>query len=192
MNHWGIDAVNPALPPAKTEETIIPNPFAPLALVAAIAAGLLATPATAQSVRVLGEHNAWSAYATTESEGRICFVLSRPTATEPASSGTGGAYFYITHRPAQAIRSEINLVAGYQFAAGSVATLSVGGQGFELYTEGDAAWLADPGEAGAAVQAIRAGSSMVIEGTAASGETVRQRFSLSGATAATTDINGAC
>lgn len=165
---------------------------ASLAAIAMITAGLIAMPATAQSVRVLGEHNAWSAYATTESEDRICFVLSRPTSTEPTPSGFADAYFYITHRPSQAIRSEINLVAGYEFAAESVATLSVGGQSFDLFTQGDAAWLADPSQAGAAVGAIRAGSSMVIEGTALSGETVRQTFSLSGATAATGDIDGAC
>lgn len=165
--------------------------FAPV-VAAAIVACLPALPAAAQSVRVLGEHNAWSAYATTESEGRICFVLSRPTSTEPAISGLGEAYFYITHRPAQSIRSEINIVAGYQFAADSVATLSVGGQNFNLFTQDDAAWLADPSQAGAAVQAIRAGSTMTVTGTALSGETVRQTFSLSGATAATGNIDSAC
>lgn len=157
----------------------------------ALALMLAASPAAAQSVRVLGEHNSWSAYATTETEGRICFVLSRPTQTTPAQGG-GDAYFYITHRPARAIRSEINLVAGYQFAAGSVARLTVGARSFDLYTEGDAAWLADPAQADAAVAAIRGGSTMVVEGTALSGETVRQTFSLAGATAATGAIDGAC
>lgn len=166
--------------------------IAPIAVIAMIAAGFAALPAAAQSVRVLGEHNAWSAYATTESEGQICFVLSRPTTTEPVPQGGDEAYFYITHRPAQGIRNEINLVAGYEFAPESVATLSVGGQSFDLFTQGDAAWLADPSRAGAAVGVIRAGSSMVIEGTALSGETVTQTFSLSGATAATGDIDKAC
>ena len=166
--------------------------FAPLPVIAIIASSLWAMPASAQSVRVLGEHNAWSAYATTESEGQVCFVLSRPNSTEPSTGASEDAYFYITHRPAQAIRSEINFVAGYQFAADSTATLSVGGQSFDLFTQADAAWLADPSQSGAAVQAIRAGSSMVIEGTSLAGQAVRQTFSLSGATAATGDIDGAC
>lgn len=163
-----------------------------LPVIAVTLLGLWSMPATAQSVRVLGEHNAWSAYATTESEGQICFVLSRPSSTEPSAGASGDAYFYITHRPAESIRSEINLVAGYQFAPDSTATLSVGGQSFDLFTQDDAAWLADPSQSGAAVQAIRAGSTMVIEGTNAAGQTVRQTFSLSGATAATGDIDGAC
>lgn len=157
-----------------------------------LTAALVALPASAQSVRVLGEHEAWSAYASTQGEDQICFVLSQPTATEPRPAGYDEAYFYITHRPADSIRSEINLVAGYQFADESVATITVGAESFDLFTQGDAAWLADPSEAGAAVQAIRAGSSMVVEGAASSGETVRQTFSLSGATAATDEINAAC
>lgn len=163
-----------------------------LPAIAAIALGLWSLPAAAQSVRVLGEHNAWSAYATTESEGQICFVLSRPTSTEPGAAVSGDAYFYITHRPAQNIRSEINLVAGYQFAPDAAATLSVGGQNFALFTQDDAAWLADPSQSGAAVQAIRGGSTMTIEGTSLAGQTVRQTFSLSGATAATGAMDGAC
>ena len=57
--------------------------FANIVTLAAIVTGACLSPALGQSVRILGEHNAWSAYATTESAGQICFVLSRPTATEP-------------------------------------------------------------------------------------------------------------
>jgi hypothetical protein len=68
----------------------------------------------------------------------------------------------------------------------------VGGQNFALFTQDDAAWLADPSQSGAAVQAIRGGSTMTIEGTSLAGQTVRQTFSLSGATAATGAMDGAC
>ena len=144
----------------------------------AVLTAFVAQPAHAQSVRVLGEHNAWSAYETTESTNRICFVLSRPTATEPATVTAEDAYFYITHRPALDIRSEINLV--------------VGDQQFALLTQDDAAWLAAPSQAQTATQAIRAGATMTITGTTPDGQTVTQTFSLSGATAASTDIDEAC
>ncbi len=162
-----------------------------LAFLATLACSL-AAPAMAQSVRVLGEHNAWSAYATGDGSSQICFSLTRPTSTEPQPAGLGDAYFYVTHRPGETIRNEINLVAGYEFAAESEATLSVSGQNFTLFTQDDAAWLADPAQATAATSAIRAGSTMTVEGRAASGGTVTQTFSLSGATAASGDIDGAC
>lgn len=166
--------------------------FARSATLALLALSGLLSPALGQSVRILGEHNAWSAYATPEGAGQICFVLSRPTATDPAPAGYGDAYLYITHRPAQGIRSEINLVAGYQFAPGSTATLAVGGQDFALFTENDAAWLSDPAQSGAAVQAIRAGSTLTVTGTSVDGQSVQQTFSLSGATAAGRAADDAC
>lgn len=164
----------------------------PKLLLAMLAASLICGPAAAQSVIILGDHNAWSAYATTESAGQICFVLSRPTTTEPEPEGFEEGYFYITHRPSEGIRSEINLVSGYEFAPDSTATMTIGSQSFELFTAGDAAWLADPGQSGTAAQAIRAGATMVIEGTSQRGVRVRQSFSLSGATAASREIDSEC
>ncbi|MBN15445.1 MAG: hypothetical protein CMJ15_09540 [Pelagibacterium sp.] len=166
--------------------------FANIVALAAIVTGVWLSPAVGQSVRILGEHNAWTAYATAESAGQICFVLSRPTSTEPIPAGFTEAYFYITHRPAQGIRSEINLVSGYQFAPESSATLTAGSQDFELFTEGDAAWMADPSQSANAVQAIRAGSTMSVTGTSADGQSIRQTFSLSGATAAGRSMDEAC
>ena len=68
----------------------------------------------------------------------------------------------------------------------------VGSQDFELFTEGDAAWMADPSQSANAVQAIRAGSTMSVTGTSADGQSIRQTFSLSGATAAGRSMDGAC
>lgn len=161
--------------------------FAALALTVALTA-----PAFGQSVRILGDHNRWSAYATTESAGRICFALSIPTSVEPRPDGYTEAHFYITHRPAEGVRTEVNLVAGYNFAPDTPAVLSVGGQSFSLFTRGDAAWLADPSQTDEAVRAIRAGSTMTIEGTSDRGIKIRQVFSLSGATAASRSIDAAC
>src|SRR5690554_5125758 len=104
-------------------------------LLPAVLVAVIGQPAAAQSVRVLGEHSAWSAYATTQSSDQICFVLSRPTATEPQPAGFSGGYFYITHRPGQGVRSEINVVAGYGFAPGTEARLTVGTQAFALFTQ---------------------------------------------------------
>ncbi|MCD7058367.1 invasion associated locus B family protein [Pelagibacterium xiamenense] len=163
-----------------------------LLLTVMVCAGMAPLGAAAQSVRVLGDHNAWSAYATTESAGQICFILARPSSTEPTPEGYTEGYFYITHRPSAGIRSEINLVAGYDFAPDSQAVMRVGGQEFPMFTQADAAWLADPSQTQAATAAIRAGSTMTVEGTSLRGIKVTQTFSLSGATAASREIDNAC
>lgn len=167
----------------------LPSKFGALAL-SALAVFVPLMPAAAQSVQILGEHNAWTAYATPAGANRICFILARPSSATPPSATD--AYFYITHRPDQAVRSEINIVSGYTFASGSQASLTVGAQSFALFTEEDAAWLADPAQTEAANQAIRAGSTMQVAGTNASGEAITQSFSLMGATAASREIDTAC
>jgi hypothetical protein len=163
----------------------------PAVLGIAIAA-LLTAPALAQSVRLIGEFRSWSAYSATEQTGPVCFALTRPTEITPQPDGFSGAYLYLTNRPSIGVRNELNLVAGYNFAADTPATATVSGQTFELFTDKDAAWLKNPSQNDNLAGALRAGSSVVIEGTSDNGIKVSQTFSLSGATAASRAIEGNC
>jgi len=165
---------------------------------ARIAAGVLAFgiscsfPASAQSVRLIGDFRDWSAYATSEGAGALCFALSKPRDINPIPDGYTEAYLYLTNRPAESIANEFNLVAGYAFAPDSPATVTVSGQSFDLFTENDAAWLLDPAQSGNLASAMRAGSELVIEGTSDKGIKIAQTFSLSGATAASRAIESDC
>ena len=116
--------------------------------------------------------------------------MTKPKTSDPATEGQ--AYLYITNRPGEDVVSEFNVVAGYTFQTGSVATVSVGGQNFALFTQGDAAWLDDSGQSAALAAAIRAGSALTIKGTNAAGTQVIQNYSLSGATAAQQAIGAEC
>ena len=158
-----------------------------LALALVLAMGL---PAMAQSARVLGDFRDWSSYAADDGSGTICFAMTKPKTSDPAVEAQ--AYLYITNRPGEDVAGEFNVVAGYTFQTGSVATVSVGGQSFSLFTQGDAAWLDDSGQSAALAAAIRAGSALTIQGTNAAGTQVIQNYSLSGATAAMNAIDAAC
>jgi hypothetical protein len=157
--------------------------------VAALAALLaLVGAADAQSVRLIGDYRDWSAYSASEGAGALCFAMSKPTEVSPTPDGYTAAYLYLTNRPGEGIRNEFNLVAGFNFAPDQPATLSVGGQTFELFTENDAAWLLDPALGDSLAGAMRAGSTLTIDGTSDRGIRVTQVFSLSGATAASRAI----
>ena len=147
--------------------------------------------AAAQSVRALGDFRDWSAYSASEGTGAVCFALSKPKEVVPTPDGFTEAYLYLTNRPAEAVRNEINLVAGFAFAPDTPATLTISGQSFDLFTEGDAAWLLDPSRNEDLAGVIRAGSLLTIEGTSDKGIRVVETFSLSGATAASRAI-GEC
>ena len=162
---------------------------AALALVASL---ILTVPASAQQVRLLGEHRAWSSYAANDAAGPVCFAMTKPERVTPTPDGYSQAYIYITNRPAENVTTEFNLVAGFAFQPDSKATIDVGGQVFNLFTQNDGAWLDDAGQSAELASAIRAGSSMMVEGTTAAGIKVTQNYSLSGATAAQQSIASGC
>jgi hypothetical protein len=163
------------------------------AMALALCASLILTAsASAQQVRLLGEHRAWSSYAANGATGAVCFAMTKPERVTPTPDGYSQAYIYITNRPAENVTTEFNLVAGFAFQPDSKATVDVSGQVFNLFTQNDAAWLDDAGQSAELASAIRAGSSMTVEGTTAAGIKVTQNYSLSGATAAQQAIQSGC
>ncbi len=160
--------------------------LAPFALFVAFAA----SPAAAQSVQALGEFRDWTAYSAAEGTGQVCFAMSKPTEVTPPVDGYTQGYLYLTNRPGEGVSNEINIVAGFDFAPDQPATLSIGGKAFDLFTQKDAAWLLDASQNDNLAGALRAGSTVVIEGTTAMGILVTQTYSLSGATAASKAIGG--
>lgn len=162
-------------------------------LVALLLAAGAAQPALAQSVKSLGDFRDWSSYAATATSGdNLCFAMSKPTSVDPSPQGYTQGYLYLTHRPSEGITNELNFVAGFTFKSDSKATIAVGDQTFSLFTDGDAAWLEDPQQSDTLAGAIRAGTTLKIVGTADSGDTITETFSLSGATAASHAIDAAC
>jgi hypothetical protein len=163
-----------------------------LAAAATAIAILLTAPAYAQSVKLIGEFRAWAAYSATDTAGPVCFALTRPTEVTPQPDGFTEAFLYLTHRPAQGVRNEMNVVAGFNFAPDTPATATVNGTVFQLFTAKDAAWLLNPSENENLAGALRAGSTVTIEGTSERGIKVSETFSLSGATAASNAIASDC
>jgi hypothetical protein len=160
-----------------------------------ISAALLASAssgALAQSVTSIGDFKDWSAYSASEGAGAVCFALSKPSSVDPSPDGYTQAYLYLTHRPSENVSNELNLVAGFEFAPDQPATLSVGGKTFDLFTQKDAAWLLDATKNDDLAGAMRAGQSVVIQGTTDKGILVEETFSLSGATAASKAIDAGC
>lgn len=161
-------------------------------LIAAALVLAAAAPVQAQSARVLGDFRDWSSYAADDGTGTLCFAMTKPKSTEPTPEGYGEAYIYITNRPGEDVVNEFNLVSGYTFQTGSMASVNVGGQSFALFTQADAAWLDDKEQSSSLAAAIRAGSTLTVEGTSASGTRIVQNYSLSGATAAQQAIGAEC
>lgn len=155
-------------------------------------AGLVAGPAWGQSAKQVGVYRDWTVYTATANSGPICFAVSKPVEVVPSPDGYTQAYLYLTHRPSEQIGNEINLVAGFTFAADQQVTMSIDGQTFAMFSKDDAAWLDDPGKNDGVAGAMRAGTNVEVDGTTDSGIKVKETFSLAGATAASKALDGAC
>ena len=149
-------------------------------------------PSFAQSVQSLGDYKAWSAFSTVRSATSICFIHSKPISVEPELAEIEQPFFYVTHRPGENVAYEMNLVAGFEFGTDSLATVTIGGSEYSLFTQGDAAWLEDPALSAEMASAMRRGNSMQVEGVNKSGARVTLTFSLSGATASMRKIDASC
>lgn len=145
-----------------------------------------------QSVKQLGTYRDWSAYSAAEGNGQICFAVAKPSEVVPQPDGYTQAYLYMTNRPAENVANELNLVAGFTFAADQPVTLTVAGQTFPLFAQADAAWLEDPAQGDSLAGQMRAGTTAVIDGTSDKGIKIQETFSLAGATAASKAISTGC
>ena len=165
---------------------------------AALAAGMLvltalaAAPAFAQSVKQIGSFHDWSAYSAASASGQICFAVAKPTEVTPSPGGYTQAYLYLSHRPAEQVSDELNLVAGFTMASDQPVTLTVAGQSFPLFAQADSAWLKDPTRNDELAGVMRAGTTAIIDATSDKGIKVRETFSLAGATAASKAIGAGC
>ena len=161
--------------------------------VAVLAQGLLTAPASAESKKLLGTFTDWDAFTLTTDEGQtICYVVSIPKDTAPKGVNRGQTYITVTHSPARKAYDEVNIIAGYPYAKNSEVTFNIDGDTKKLFTEGDAAWAYDSKADKDIVSALKAGANLTVTGQSTRGTTTRDKYSLSGFTAAHAAASRAC
>ena len=88
---------------------------------------------------------------------------------------------------------------GAQMSAGvhanftsSNVTATIDGRTYQMVTEGEAAWLAVEADEATFVEALKAGTKLVVKGTSKKGNNMSDTYHLSGVTAALGEIGKAC
>lgn len=161
-------------------------------LLTAAMALVLAGPALAQTPSSLGKYNDWTAWEYSGQNGKICYIYSKPSELLPKSLNHGDVSFFIRTSPAEGINHEANFVAGYAFEDNSTVTVKIDGKDFQMFTQGDSAWLVNAAEEADLLEAMRAGRSMTVTGKSRRGNETTYRYSLSGVTAASDKITNEC
>ncbi len=152
---------------------------------------LSAAPAFAQEVKLLQKYNEWSAY-TAESSGKVCFAVAQPKDSTPKNVRRGPIYFYVSHYPTDKVSGEISLKMGYPFAPGGKVTVTIGNEKFELFTKDEGAFVETPADESKLIEAMKAGSSMTVQGRSARGTNTSDNYSLSGTSDAFARIAQEC
>jgi len=167
--------------------------FAAVALVVMAWGG----PAAAQSPQNIGVFKDWNAFASDETDGKICFIASQPTASKYSQtvSGRDPAFFQITSIPTKTIHNEVSTIVGYTILTSADVTVDVDGTKFKMFLDAshpDTAW-AVPDQEAALVEALKKGTKMTVVGTSSPRKTlVTDSYSLSGISAALDKIAKEC
>lgn len=142
----------------------------------------------------IGTFNDWRAYVDGSDAKKICFIGSAPTKAEGKYTQRGQTYVLVTHRPGDKPPTigEVSVEAGYTYKPDSEVTADIDGKTFTLFTKNGNAWARDSQSDKVLVQAMRAGSQMVVKGASSRGTLTTDTYSLSGFTAAYESINKAC
>jgi invasion protein IalB len=158
---------------------------------------LTAVPAQAQTApKSLGTFDAWIAIELPEKSSKVCYMVARPTKSQPDGAKRGDILLTITHRPAAKQRDEVSFQSGYPYKPGAPVTLEVEKKKFEMFTRPETApegaWAQDTAMDKALVDAMRAGNTAVVKGVSSRGTETADTFSLAGFTKAYAEIGKAC
>jgi Invasion associated locus B (IalB) protein len=177
-------------PPLSIPATLL----APVAVVFALLPAALAPSPAAATVtpKKLGTFKDWSAHLLREKRGKVCYLYAEPKSQKGKYKRRGATFVQLAHRPAEKIRNEFSITAGYSYKKNSQVTVAIGKRRYKLFTVGDGAWARDRKTDLALVKAMKGGAKMVVSGTSQRGTRTVDTYSLLGFTAAYRAIERAC
>ncbi len=158
-------------------------------IVVAFVALAVAPAATAAEIDTLGVFRAWSAYRTATDGKPLCYMVGEPKKAEGKYTRRGKIYAFVTHRPAAKRLDEVSFDAGYTYKDGSDIKVGIGDRSFTLTPHQNTAWATDDKSM---IEAMKAGTTMIVRGVSSRGTNTKDTYSLLGFTAAYRAISKAC
>ncbi|WP_137391181.1 invasion associated locus B family protein [Rhodoligotrophos defluvii] len=164
-------------------------------LMAALAASALPRDVAAQTQnepQLLGDFNDWAAYTYNTQKGKVCYIVAKPSSSEPNNVKRDPIFLLVTHRTADKVRNEVSTIIGYPFKKDAPALVTIDGTNYEMFTNGDGGWFDSSTKDSQVVSAMKAGHKLTIKGTSWRGTETTDTYSLAGVTAAMKAIDQAC
>jgi hypothetical protein len=136
----------------------------------------------------------WNVF--TEESPKECWGVSKPKEMvntrdgQPVSVRRGDVLLFVTFRPGEA--GQISFTGGYPFASGSTVDVTIDGQPYQLFTDGEWAWPGSTADDAALLAAMKRGTTAVLKARSGRGTQTQDSFSLRGFTAAMEDAEKRC
>lgn len=134
----------------------------------------------------------WPLYKYQSGGLTVCFAATQPKSRTPRNLDASKAYFYVSSWPKEGVKAEISVKMGYELKKNSNVTIDIGSSSFKLFTDKENAFVADLADELKLIDAMKAGSSMVIKGTTAAGQPTEDVYSLAGTSAAFNAMADTC
>ncbi len=160
-----------------------------------LAGGILGLPVGTSAQpqpELIATHEDWDVYELMADGGKICYIASDPTESEPDVPGRSETWVLVTHRPSLKIKNEVGVIAGYEYQPDTSVTAIVDSKRFEMFTQADGAWLRTREEELQMVTDMKRGKRLTVVGQSSGGVTTTDKYSLFGFTAAHRDASKAC
>jgi invasion protein IalB len=187
MNETAGNRSRPPHPSAKKQETYR-TMRGLITTLASLMLAMTAVPALAQSATKMGQHGLWGTYSYQSKSGKVCYVLTMPKQSQPATLDHGAMYFFVSQRPGQAVAYEPQFIAGYQLKPGSKVSVTIGDKTFTMFPRGNSAWLENAAEEPLLIAAMKSGADMKVAAESGRGNETSYAFSLNGISAALSSI----
>jgi hypothetical protein len=166
--------------PAKPVQAS-PAAAKPAAKPAAAASQAATGPGGASLLASMGD---WGVYTAQAGRSKICYALSQPKDRLPKNLNRDPAYLFVSFRPAENVKNELALVLGFTAKDNGPASATIGTASYVLITKDANGWLKNPAEEGQAIAAMGKASSVVVKTLSVRGNSLTDRYSLSGFTSA--------
>ena len=171
--------------------TLLGRVFGAALIVATLPASFAMAQESDNRVAVTSDWNVF-----TEEEPKECWGVTVPKETvntrdgQPASVRRGDILLFVTFRPGKP--GEVSFTGGYPFAEGSTVGVTIDGNSYELFTDGEWAWPATPESDAQLLAAMKNGAQAVLTARSGKGTQTQDTFSLRGFTAAMTEAGDRC
>jgi len=154
--------------------------------------GMLAASLPAHALQLRETYKDWAVYVHEKGNNKTCFAISKPKDMEPKGVNRGEVFFYVSSWPTDKVQNEVSIKIGYPLAGEANPSATIGASQFNLFADGDKAFIADETMENRFVKAMQKGSTMIIRGRSRRGTETIDKYSLSGLSAALQRVTKEC